>query len=176
MFGSLNIQFKAKKQAAATTLIVGILLFFYGSHIYKNFLSFDKNFSFFGNGINPPGVTLMIYGLLVGMFVFVVTSLMELYNCKIALKILGAMSFCGKYSLYIFLYHLAVQSLLNRYLPPEINENMWLKRLIFFGLMTAVPVLLAHFYYKLAGIYKKAVAKYYLKYNSPKTEGKIGIH
>ena len=89
--------------------------------------------------INPPGVQLMIYVLLVLAAVYALfTTLESAGGC--GLKIAKGFARLGGYSLYIYLYHIIVQNLLMTWLPWE-TMNIWLRRLVFPIPMIFVPVL-----------------------------------
>ena len=83
-------------------------------------------------GINPPGITLILYTLCVLGFIYCITKLMEKYTNIIVVKILDCLDFLGSHTLYIFLYHrLFLDYLLKGHLTGSVIAN-WL---VFFAVM-----------------------------------------
>ncbi|WP_029233393.1 acyltransferase family protein [Butyrivibrio sp. VCB2006] len=102
-----------------------------------------------GTDINPPGVTLLL---------FAVTIMLTLclWNVGAGTGILFLpLEFIGKHTLYIFLYHILLMTILNRYV--DISSS-WIKALLYYATMIVVPICIE----MLLAQCKKIIVKGYL--------------
>lgn len=99
----------------------------------------------FGDGLNPPGVSLMIYSVL-----FAVSSyLLEKYIAERHRKVCGKgyhfFAHIGEHTLYIFLYHMLF---LEKLLPSLSRHTgivisiVWIKIVVYIGCMIVGPIVL----------------------------------
>ena len=161
-FASLKIQIKTKKVSILITLFSAILLILWGVFITHNNFKLDAIFPF-GYGKNPPGISLMIYALSVGTFIFCISSLIEITENKIFLKVIEIFSFYGRYTLYIFLYHYAFGVIINKFII-SIGGMLEFEKWILFEFMLFGPIILGYLFEKIKNIYKNAILK--VSYNS----------
>ncbi len=97
--------------------------------VTKGFV-FDKP-ALLGTDINPPGVTLLI---------FAVTIMLSLSVCDFGertYKVLWPLEFIGKHTLYIFLYHILLMSILN--VVVKINSS-WIRIPLYYVTMIGVSI------------------------------------
>ena len=86
----------------------------------------------FGAGFNPPSISSITMAFLVYMMVFYFTKIFE--ECKDTVRMISIMSFLGKNTLYIFLYHrFILDFILQPYVPPI--KNIWIMRIFYFACM-----------------------------------------
>lgn len=92
----------------------------------------------FGDGINPSGITLIIYSVCIVGFLYLFFTLIQRCSNPLVVIIYDFFSGIGKHSLYIFLYH---RLILDRLLVPYINiDNIWIRRTIFICMMIGIPI------------------------------------
>lgn len=103
----------------------------------------------FGEGLNPPGVTLMLYGGCIVIALQYIFLYIESSKSIVLKGIYDNLSFIGNYSLYIFLYHKVILD----YFLIRINiSSVWAKRVLYFVAMIGIPILI-----------KKVVDKIYIQ-------------
>lgn len=93
----------------------------------------------FGQGLNPPGITLMIYGGGIVVALYYLFSYVEVCNSEILKWLYMLLAYIGHYSLYIFLYHRLV---LDYFLIHMDISNIWLKRATYIICMLGIPIVL----------------------------------
>lgn len=97
---------------------------------------------FWGNGFNPPGLTLMVFSMITLFLLYAMFSLLT-ESKRASLKRLSVFIItAGRYSLFVFMYHILVRNLLSRYFPALL-DNMWLARFFVFIPMIVLPILAA---------------------------------
>jgi hypothetical protein len=111
---------------------------------YKR-LWFDKK-QLFGNGLNPPGITLSLYALIMLAFACGIFSLFE-YS-KWLVHVTNVFSYLGKHTLYIFLYHLWIRNCMEQNLASLLG-NIWLKRVVYMTVMILGSILLDNIFHLL---------------------------
>ena len=138
---------------------MGFVLFvvLLGAWIVWNLYSWNAQYvldtkltSFFGGGINPPGATEMISALLVFTFCYFLDGSVNRFLesgdenlfSKFVRQMQSAVTFIGKNTLYIFLYHLMFLSYLRTKLVNAGVTNIWVKR---FGVYLGILILPAIF-------------------------------
>ncbi len=102
-----------------------------------------------GTDINPPGVTLLL---------FAVTILLTLclWNVGVGTGMLfWPLEYIGKHTLYIFLYHILLMTILKRYV--DISSS-WIKIPLYYVTMIVVPICIE----MLFGTMQKIIVKGYL--------------
>ena len=131
-----NIKYEIISSIAAIISAYGWYRFISGNHTLSK-LQLDVYFPF-GSGFNPPGISLIVYGILVVWASCSLFTLMK--DCKIKWinKLVQWIGNMGRYSLYIFLYHLVV---INHFLFRLNIENKLIKVFIYFASMIAFPII-----------------------------------
>lgn len=129
-----------KKNKCIMFLLLGIFWFVW---LYLDehslFLLDDVLKQFLGNGINPPGIQLIIFSLITVFLLYIVFSLLEEGQSKVGGIIVKFFSFLGKFTLYIYMYHLLIRDFIFEKLVG-ITDNIWLLRIFVFIPMIIVPV------------------------------------
>ena len=121
--------------AAASSFFFAAALAF----LLKDRLALDEALFGWLLRVNPPGITMTVYPLSVIFLIFSWCSLGALMNSEIIRRILAVLAWMGRYTLYIFLYHM----LILEYLPaalPFLSEMSLLKTIVYLGAMTGIPV------------------------------------
>lgn len=96
----------------------------------------------FGSGFNPPSISSITMALLVYMTLFFFTKIFEKH--KNTIHIINIMSFLGKNTLYIFLYHrFILDFILQPNVPPL--KNIWIMRIFYLLCMILGPILIKKF-------------------------------
>lgn len=139
IFGKYQQKVNITKKSSLITLSVSVLaLAGWYLFLQANRFSLDETILYFGR-LNPPGITLIVYALLIILFGFSLNAVLEIFQFKSGLFIRNAFAKAGRYSLYIFLFHMLIIELL-RTSPLEAMEIIWLKRIIFMVLIIIVPI------------------------------------
>ena len=121
--------------AAVATVIYAAALVF----LLKDRLALDEALFGWLLRVNPPGITMTVYSLAVIFLIFSGCSLGALMNHGVVSRILAVSAWLGRYTLYIFLYHM----LILEYLPamlPFLSEISPLKTIVYLGAMIGLPV------------------------------------
>ncbi|HJA92845.1 MAG TPA: acyltransferase [Candidatus Eisenbergiella merdipullorum] len=121
--------------AAASTVVFAAVLIF----LLKDRLALDEALFGWALRVNPPGITMTVYSLAVIFLIFSWCSLGVLTGSRAVARLLDALAWLGRYTLYIFLYHM----LILEYLPavlPFLDEVSLLKAAVYLGVMIALPV------------------------------------
>lgn len=123
-------------------IIAMLSLFIYLIVIFTNqVFKFDiETFGLFAKGINPPGITLLLMGISMFFFVFIIANIFD--SNLIIIRIL---SFIGKHSLYIFLYHELVLLVLSKAEKYVTFEYHIVKRIIYMSFLIIVPIVIEKF-------------------------------
>ena len=98
--------------------------------------------SWWGDGFNPPSIELMIFAYITLLICWSGIKLIE--NRVFFGKIVNIMAMGGRYTFYIFMYHLLVRDIMIQYFPI-ITKNIWLLRVGTFIPMIILPTLVAYF-------------------------------
>lgn len=120
-----------------------------------NQFQLDSRFPF-GKGINPPGVTLMCYVVIVLLWAHAFFSVCENSGNKVINACVNVIRVIGENSLYILLCH---RLILDYFLMPYVSiNNIWLKRVVYLGCMILLPILNkeSKFY---TGLFKNVLVK-----------------
>ena len=89
-------------------------------------LMLDSN-KFLGSVKNPPGLTLLLYALIVMIFIYFLDKLIIASGKNILYKIESLAAYLGKHTLYIFLYHMLFLSFANKYILSGGTLWIWIK-------------------------------------------------
>lgn len=118
-----------------SALWIGILCY---NLFCEDFYILDRVLLFGDEWINPPGITLICYSLVVILWCFSVGSICEKENLYLRRALLF-FKIIGENSLYIFLYH---RLILDYFLNPYVFiENIWIKRSVYLMCMICLPIL-----------------------------------
>lgn len=93
----------------------------------------------FGGGLNPPGITLMIYSTCIIICIYSIFSFIESSDKLFVRKTYHFFQLIGKYSFYIFLYHRLVLDYMLIYIDIS---NIWIKRFVYLFTMIVVPIVI----------------------------------
>lgn len=93
----------------------------------------------FGTGLNPPGITLMIYSGCIITLLYYTFAYIEFCKVELVQIIYKSLSLIGRYSLYVFLYHRLV---LDYFLSDIHINNIWLKRVVYIVAMIGFPIII----------------------------------
>lgn len=120
-----------KKKSLIVSCITGMLWFLWWRFACYNRFALDARLPF-GDGLNPPGITLMVMAVLTLFFSYGIFTLLE-YNSFFH-KITDYVAWLGKHTLYIYLYHtLFLDYILQKYIG--LGNNMWIKRVVYLSVM-----------------------------------------
>lgn len=104
-------------------------------------LPFDKMLAaYWGGGFNPPSVNFIVFSIITLFVCYTGFGLLEDSAVKINQKIVDVVAFIGRYTLYIFMYHLMVRDVVQTFLPV-LQNNIWLMRVGIFIPMLVAPAL-----------------------------------
>ena len=126
------------KKSIIMSAVVLVLLVVWGRFYYIDRLMLDSKLPF-GMGKNPPSITLVIWSLIILFFCCGFFSLLE--QIKIISVISSVCSIIGRHTLYIFLFHFF---LLNNICIKLPIESIWLKRIVYFGIMIGGSIILEY--------------------------------
>lgn len=107
----------------------------------------------FGEGLNPPGVTLILYSGCIVMALYYIFAYIETSKSRILVEIYKNLSFIGRYSLYVFLYH---KLILDYFLVSIDMVNIWIKRVAYIVAMIGIPIMIKKIADKILSFDKKA--------------------
>lgn len=92
----------------------------------------------FGPGYNPPGLTLALYGACAVGFLYALCGWMERARSPVLQRIVRAWAWCGRYAVYIFLYHRLLQAFPLSLLAIE---SLAARRVVHLLVLVGVPIL-----------------------------------
>ncbi len=113
----------------------------------------------FGDGIQPPSISLVIYAILMGCTIFFLEKVLSIIGLK---QPLALMAYLGRHTLYIFLYH---RAFIDFFFPSFFARtgiaisNIWLLRALYFGAMFLGPLIIE----KVLGIIHEAIILAYCR-------------
>ena len=142
-FGKYYERISLKRIPALMLLIVSLpLTVLFGFYNAKEYYFLDKH-NFFEFNINPPGITLMVYSILVMIVFYSLGSLLASMPESLISRLFYKISIIGRHTLYIFLYHhLIMQTLLSAVRLPlySLLKNFNLVRLFYFVVLLTLPI------------------------------------
>ena len=126
------------------TAVSGVLLIAWCVFLPKDSFDIDTKLHL-GNGINPPGITLGVYAILLLLVIFFCDRYLTCMDNPVITRALDFLAVIGQHTLYIFLYHRLFLDYfipaISTYMGIKIN-NMPIKWIIYFGLMIAGSMLM----------------------------------
>ncbi len=127
---------KSAVPASIASIVVygGVLAF-----LLKDRLAFDESLFGWALRVNPPGITMIGYTLAFLFLIFSLCSLGALLNHPAVNGALRVLSWLGRYTLYIYLYHTIILD----YLLPRLtflSEPSFLKTAVYLAGMIGLPV------------------------------------
>lgn len=143
LFASRGIRFHSIKAEVASSAAALVYTVAWHTFMFSDQLSLDAKFAIhgyalLGRGFNPPGISFCLYGFGIVWLLFSLFSLMEDLRSRFAHRILEAIAWLGRYSLYIFLYHLL---LLNYFLPHLGIDSLKIRIVVYLPVVIGVPIL-----------------------------------
>lgn len=123
--------------------MLGISVILSGTWIVLNTyhkLPFDNYLrTYWGDGFNPPSVSFMVYAM--GMLFICYSFFSILEEMGICNRIVSVLAIIGRNTLYIFMYHLVIRSVILTYFP-QLSNNRLLYLIFVVIPMIGVPVII----------------------------------
>lgn len=143
------------KQLNVMTIVSGLCLVLWCFFIYNNFWIEQNYPKLLGEGINPPGISLMVYAILMLFFSCGLYNLLSKSSkVSICFKIVD---YVGRHTLYIFLYH---RFFLDYILPSYFTiDALWIKRIVYFTVMIIAPMILERIFNTFCELFKEKELK-----------------
>ena len=135
----MQIEIRYRSRAAVCAAASLVLFVLSAAFLLTDRLALDEGLAGWLLRVNPPGITITVYSLAVLFFLFSWCSLGALLNSPAADRLLSLLAWLGRYTLYIFLYHMVILE----YLPlvfPFLTETPLLKAAVYLGAMTGLPI------------------------------------
>lgn len=106
-------------------------------------LPFDKWFKpWWGDGFNPPSINLMVFALITLIFCYTFFSLLDGSGNVLIKRGINALTWVGRNTLYIFMYHLLVREIeYNICVKMRIELNGVVDRGLFLTGMLVLPII-----------------------------------
>ena len=145
LFASGHIRFKSVRVELISSVVAAIFWFTWLKYFNGHFFTLEKSITLWGTGFNPPSITLLMLSLLTLWFLFSFFLLLEDCSFSVCHKLVFFLSFMGKKTLSIFLYHCLYLS----YVLPLYNfDNIWVKRVVYMSVMIGCPVIANVLYHR----------------------------
>lgn len=94
----------------------------------------------FGAGYEIPSVAIIVFSIITLFSIYGACKMLE--KIRLFEKVIQIGAWFGEHTLYIFMCH---NTILHFYIIPYWNiENMWLKRIVYFGLMILIPIIIEY--------------------------------
>ena len=134
------------------TIIFGLLLILWIGYVYNKQFFIEESFvELFGEGKNPPGVTIIVMAVLVLFFVYGLYNFLR--RVHIFVPFMKGTNYIGKHTLYIFLYH---RFFLDYIFPSYLAINgLWIKRLIYIVGMILAPICVEYMFKGICLLFKE---------------------
>ena len=113
-------------------MITGVVAFIFLISVQYLIIVYDDIFEkdvILGSGLNPPDVVMIAYAFIAMTVIFYYDRLTSTLNNKLLNGFSSILSYVGKHTLYIFLYHLLFVSILGRFIS---DWNVCLKIPIYY--------------------------------------------
>lgn len=111
------------------------------------YLQISSNFYFnrvfstvLGEGLNPPGLFISVYSVLVLMVCYAFFTIVESISVTFIKKIIICISILGRNSLYIYMYHLLIRKIIFGLFPGVANNLMMLRFIVFPLMIVGAPL------------------------------------
>ncbi|MDE7417318.1 MAG: acyltransferase [Lachnospiraceae bacterium] len=139
MLESMNI-FKRRKTDKIIMLMISALAWIcWLLGCYWDKFPFDQwMMPYWGVGINPPSIQLMVFAIITLFLLYALFSLLEGSSMKAFKGVVSFFSWMGKYTLYIFMYHYLVMDVV---FPIVNGMNIWFVRIFLFVPMILLPAI-----------------------------------
>lgn len=149
LIGSKELSLGTKKRHASYMCASIIQLVLWMRFLYVNSFKIDRLLPF-GNGVNPPSITLIVYGLLWFFGIFSTVTFLNAYvKSKFIHKMIALISEVGNSSLDIFLYHYLIYRIMSQF--PVFGSNLWIKRIVYLSAMIFIPMAVRNIFKKAKG-------------------------
>ena len=89
-----------------------------------------------GDGYDTPSITIMVFAVLTLFAIYGACKILE--KAELTRGIIQAGSWLGEHTLYIFMCHATI--LYFWFMPYLVIDNIWLKRVVYMGLMLMIPL------------------------------------
>jgi len=162
LFGKYCTRINLKKLVwiIAFLITAGLTILWY-SFILRNRFHVDTYFPY-GNGFNPPSISLITYAILVGFMIYNLEKVVSLNS--ISLRIFRMISGIGKHTLYIFLYHIICKSFLDIFLTFLFGKNIVITNVfvlcaIYYAFMLFIPIIIEMVIKKSGSLIVKIIAE-----------------
>lgn len=110
---------------SSISFVFGSIAWFFWWRYLCDTGSIIDSYFLFGNGLNPPGVSLMVLASFTLVACYGFFTLLE--KIDIASRLVLFISWLGSHTLYVFLYHLL---LLHHFIMPNLKfDNIWILRI-----------------------------------------------
>lgn len=122
---------------------------------YWQKLPFDRWMNqYWGKGFNPPSVQFGVFALITMFLLYASFSMLEESSIKIFRWLVCLFSWIGRYTLYIFMYHLMVRDVVFPYVN-EVNKMIVRGGILAFALMIILPAIAADIVKKFKGVIRE---------------------
>ena len=150
LFANKTLHTPPKKAWLKSLILFTLFIILITTIIKTNQMVLDYN-SFLLKTLNPANVTLSIYGLLIFFFIFYFFTTLEITN-KFSMFI-SIFAWFGKYSLYIFLYHLLVRANLSPFIKA-LSVSPRIAVLIYIPCLLIVPIIFYKLFLKIRRLFR----------------------
>lgn len=139
-----------------SSLFFSISIVVWHLFMFKDQFALDRKIKYFG-GTNPPGISEFVFAILILGLGISIDAFIRIYKIKFLIYLEEKISILGKFSYYIFLFHLLIISMLRvSSVETLISNNIWLKRFTYLFVTFGVSILLGFFIEKLMMYLMKA--------------------
>lgn len=132
--GLLSRTARSRKKSAILLCVFGLLCFLLWRFLCRDWYVFDRHLPF-GEGINPPGFSLMLLSILCLFFFCGLFSLLESWS--VGRWIVTGLGWLGQHTLYIFLYHQFIMNHLLNHIFLRLQTITWISIIIYYGAAVA---------------------------------------
>lgn len=136
LFGSFDFKFTGVKHEIINSIISVAAVCGWYNFLLSNQFQIDAYFPL-GEGFNPPSISLIAYGIFIIWAIYSLFSLVQECKIKVIKRFMYILSWLGKYSLYIFLYH---RLILDYFLIKLNIENNIIKVIVYLVVMVFAPI------------------------------------
>ncbi len=136
----LEIELKGKKEALIALCISLASLGASLTFLLKDGFALDEAFFGWKLRVNPPGITLTVYSLTVLALAFALCGLVLFIKNRPLERLFRAAAWLGKYTLYVFLYHMIILEGLLPRLPLPADLPRGILAVIYMTAMVGIPV------------------------------------
>ena len=151
--GNKLFQIESKKILCVLSVILILVWCTWIVLMHNGVLLFDKWMErYWGAGFNPPSVQSIVYGIISLFLFYAMFSFLQKSDNRIVNHLLKGIAWFGRYTLYIFMYHLVVRDMFIRYMP-WITKNMIIYRVVFIA-MFIIPAIVAYIIQKICQKWK----------------------